>query len=438
MTRFVTLVLVLLGLVIAGCHPAPPVDPHAITAEGSLSNRFVRSDRATPVAARLVITAAAVERAVRPPVNLALVVDTSGSMEGRAIEDARAASKALLAALRPGDRIAVVSFGSTTELLLPSTPIEDADQAKLRRSIDEMKALGTTDMAGGLRAGMAEVSAHLVPDGVNRIILLGDGDPNEAAPVKQMSSDAGAGGISITALGLGPDYNETLMGEVAQLSGGRFHYVADSTKVAGFFDAEIVRLNRIYAKNAVVFLTPGPGVTLGRVIGQRDARAITIGDLSFGEQRELVVELEAPARRAGASVEILDAVLRFQDARSGATIERRLFFGAHATAKDEEVRAGRDANVEQAASRAAAAAATLEAIEAARRGDMEKAEKAQQSAPSAKKPITYDFEDTPLNGDLVKALPSVAPSSARKPSAVRDSVIVRQAHDQAMKVLMTH
>ena len=278
MTRVVKLALVLIPLAFAGCHPAPPVDPHAVTAVGSVSNRFVRSDRPTPVAARLLITAAAVERAERPPVNLALVVDTSGLMEGRAIEDARGASKALLGALRRGDWIAVVAFGSTTEILLPSTPIEDTDTEKLRRSIDEMKALGTTDMAGGLRAGMSEVSTHLVADGVNRIILLGDGDPNDALPVKEMAGEAGSKGISITALGLGPDYNETLMGEVAQLSGGTFHYVEDSTKVAGFFDAEIVRLNRIYAKNAVVVLTPGPGVTIERVIGQGGERAINIGD----------------------------------------------------------------------------------------------------------------------------------------------------------------
>jgi Ca-activated chloride channel family protein len=435
MTRVATLALALLSLVLAACHPAPPVDPHAVTAEGSVSNRFVHADRPTPVVVRLLVSAAAVENAARPPVNLALVVDTSGSMEGRAIEDARTASKALLGALRRGDRLAVVAFGSTTETLLPSTLLEDADLAELRRSIDAMKALGTTDMAGGLREGLAQVSAHLNPDGVNRIILLGDGDPNESPPVTQMATDAGGGGISITALGLGPDYNETLMGQVAQLSGGRFHYVADSTKVAGFFDAEVVRLNRIYAKNATVMLTPGPGVTLGRVIGQRGGRNVSIGDLSFGEQRELVVELTAPPHRAGAAVELLDAVLRFQDARTGAFIERRLFFGAHGSASDDEIRAGRDESVERAAARASAAAATLEAIEAARRGELEKAQRS--AKPGPKKTVTYDFEDTPVNGDLLEALPSVAPSAAPRPSAARDSLIVRKAHDDAMRVLQT-
>jgi Ca-activated chloride channel family protein len=357
MPRSAVVFAAVMALVLAACHVAPPADPHVLTARGGLSNRFVRADAETPIDARLVIEARATETRGRPPVNLALVIDTSGSMEGRAIEDARAASKALLGALRRRDRVAVVAFGSTTEILLPSTPIEDVDVATLRRRIDAMKAFGTTDMAGGLRAGMQEVEKNFVADGVNRVILLGDGDPNDAAPVKQMAADAGARSISITALGLGPDYNETLMGAAAQLSGGRFHYVADSAKVAGFFDAEIVRLNRIYAKNAVVELVPGPGVRIVRVLGQEGSipPSIPIGDLSYGEQREIVVKLAAPAHRAGAAVELLDAVLRFKDARAGASVERRVFFGAHATADDKERDAGRDAEVERSVAKVDAA-----------------------------------------------------------------------------------
>ena len=141
MPRFALLLLLALSLAIAGCHVnAPPVDARAVTAQGTLNNRFVSADKPSSIVARLLIEAKAVERATRPPVNLALVVDTSGLMEGRAIEDARSASKALLSALRPRDRIAVVVFGSTTDVLLPSTLLEDADVAKLRGRLDAMKA----------------------------------------------------------------------------------------------------------------------------------------------------------------------------------------------------------------------------------------------------------------------------------------------------------
>jgi Ca-activated chloride channel family protein len=435
MPRLAALFVCLIALALTGCHLKPPADPNTLVAQGSLSNRFVRAGQASPVAARLLIEARAGERSARPPVNLALVVDTSGSMEGRPIDDARAASKVLLSALRPGDRIAVVAFGSTTEVLLPSTLMEDADLGKLQRRIDAMKALGTTDMAGGLRAGLSEVQQHLVADGVNRVILLGDGDPNEAPPVKSLAAEAGAQQISITALGLGPDYNETLMGEVAQISGGRFHYVEDSTKVAAFFDAEIVRLNRIYAKNATVELVPGPMVQIDKVIGHpgggRARISIPIGDLSYGEQQELIVKLTAPAHRAGAAVELFDAILRFEDVRAGVTVERRIFFGAHAAARDEDLKEGRNEAVERAAAKAEAAAATLEAIDAARRGALEKARE------NLKKGASYGFAD---EGDLAldRALPSVAPMPAAPPPLKRDSEVVRKAHDKAVNVFQAH
>ena len=419
---------------LAACRVKAPVpDAHAVTAEGSLSNRFVAADKATSVAARLVVQARVLERSGRPPVNLALVVDTSGSMEGRAIEDARAASKALLGALTPNDRIAVVSFGSTTDVILPSTRLGDADLPKLRARIDAMKAVGTTDMSGGLRAGVGQVAEHLEQEGVNRVILLGDGNPNDEAPVKGIAADAGSRGISITVLGLGPDYNETLMGAVAQVTGGTFHYVGDSTKLAAFFGEEVVRLNRVYAKNAVVQLVPGPGVHVSKIVGQGGASGLTIpiGDITLGETREIVARLEAPPHRDGAAVELLDAVLRFDDVASGTTVEQRVFFGAHATASSDVLKSGHDDAVEHAVNKAEAAAKTLEAIDAARRGDVGKAQQRVKDA----KASGYKLDD-----ELVDALPSVAPAAAQPnpEQQLRGNEVVRKAHDDAMKVLQSH
>lgn len=435
MPRFALLALALLAVVLGGCHARSPspLDARTVAAAGALDNRFVRADRPTPIVARLVVEARPSERALRPAVNLALVIDTSGSMEGRAIEDARVAAKALLGALKPKDRLAVITFGSTTETILPSTVIEDADLPKLHGALDRMQAIGTTDMAGGLREGMAEVTRSFVNDGVNRVVLLGDGDPNDAGPVKRLARDAGARNVSVTALGLGPEYNETLMGEVAQVSGGVFHYVADSARVAQFFRAEVVRLNTTYARNAVVTLVPGPGVKVLGVIGQREGtRSIAIGDISQGERREILVKLEAPAHHEGATVELLDAVVRFSDVASESIVERRVFFGARATADERARASGRDPEVERAAARAEAAAATLAAIEAARSGEMDKAKE------SAKKASEYGYEFA--DEQLMGALPSVAPArvQAGKPLAPNSSDVVRKAHDGAMKVLQTH
>ena len=90
--------------------------------------------------------------------------------------------------------------------------------------------------------------------------------------------------------------------------------------------------------------------------------------------------------------------------------------------------------MQRAAARATSAAATLAAIDAARRGELEKAQK---SLKPGAKGARYDFAESP-SAELVNALPSVAPAAASKPAPPRDSVIVRKAHDDAMKVLQTH
>src|SRR5262249_49922339 len=157
-------------------------------------------------------------------------VDTSGSMEGRAIADATTASKLLVDSLKDGDRLSVVRFDSTAEVLAASTELDGQSRTDIKKKLNALSARGTTDMEAGLRMGIAQVSAHLNPQGINRVVLLGDGIPNEESAITGLVQSARSSGISITSLGLGSDYNESLMGTIAQLSGGKFHYVEDSSK----------------------------------------------------------------------------------------------------------------------------------------------------------------------------------------------------------------
>lgn len=426
-------VLAALATVLLACGrskmPAPP-EASPVAVEAALGNRFVKAGASQGVVARIGLSAKKRSATARPPVNLALLVDTSGSMEGKAIADARAASLALLGSLTREDRLAVVVFDSKAEVLLPSTVLGDADMSELREKISAMKARGTTDMASGLRLAVEEVTRNLNKDGVNRVVLVGDGVPNDDREILSLVAQATARGVSVTSLGLGNDYDETLMGRIAQQSGGRFFYVEDSAKVASFFAEEVTRLHEVVARGAVLEITTGPGVSVAGVVGrpfQSTGHGVSIhlGDLSRGEQQEIVVELAASPAKDGANVEVLDAVLRFQDGVGGATREERVFVGAKATTDEATLAQGKAKEVEDAFARAKDAAATLEKIEQERN----RTRKAASPSPSPATPVT-DRAAPPRHPAAAAKTPMPAPAEHAAPASAED---LRRQHDQAMR-----
>ncbi len=452
-----TLGLAWMVLVLAGCGGATvaedPEDPQLVVLEGQLGNEYVTAGEAAQIVSRVRIATRPLSNAARPPINLALVVDTSGSMQGAPITDARDASLALLDTLRPEDRLSVIAFSSETEVLLPSTLLGGADTAELRRRIGRMEARGTTDLAGGLRAGLEELVRNYEPEGINRLVLLSDGVPNDPAPILPLATAAGERGIRITALGLGLDYDETLLGHIAQASGGRFHFVEESAHVADVFRDEVLRFERLLARNLVLELRPGPGVRIDGVVGQPvqlagGAVQVPLGDLSEGEQREVIVRLSADPRREGATVELMDAVLTFSDAvQNAGALERRVFLGARATSHAEDLERGRNVEVERAAARMLAAVTMVQAIERARGGDVDEARRvldraAAEAAAAAAQDEQLRVQVTEMRV-LREALPAMeAPAAAPPPSVSPDepsaeppAAVIRRAHDSAMGVI---
>jgi len=417
-----------------GASNRGPVDPSQldqgpVSVEGTLSNRFVEAEQTSSLKARLVVRSRDLDTDRRIPINLALVIDTSGSMEGQPIEDARAASLALLNMLRPGDRLSVVTFGSSTNVLVPSEPLRRRGLVRLRERIAEMSAQGTTDLGGGLQAGLQQVMAHLDDSGINRVVLLSDGVPNDATPIEGLAGAAGQRGVPIIALGLGLDYDEILLGRMAQLSGGRYHYIEDSNRVAEVFQSEVLRLQRVVARNTILNVMPGPGVSIETVIGQevtRNGRGVqlSLGELADGDEREFVVQLVTPERRVGANVELFDAVVSYSDAiEASGTIESRLFLGARATDDEEELASGRNEEVERAAARLQAAMATVEALSLAREGQVEEAMRALDEGVALIRYRERREEDDALSyqaqamDDLREALPELSRTASAAPVA---------------------
>ena len=202
---------------------------------------------------------------VRMPLNFGLVLDRSGSMSGEKIRRLREAVKQIVDRMDPSDYISIVAFDSSTETLVSSSAARD--KAKIKRKVNNLSAGSTTEMAPALRAGLAEVKKHQSHDRLNRLLLLTDGQPtdNEQDSVR-MGEAAGREGIPIIALGLGDDWNEDLLQEIAGHSGpeGIVDYIATPQDTDRIFQ-DVWRSMQVVAQDVTLTLRLTQGVNPRKV-----------------------------------------------------------------------------------------------------------------------------------------------------------------------------
>jgi Ca-activated chloride channel homolog len=389
--------------------------------ESTTSNAYVRADKPGSIDVRLRIKAKSVPGTPRPPINVSVVVDTSASMEGSAIEDARKACTALLDKLSPGDRLALIAFHSGVDVLVPSTVLTSKNIDEIRSKISAMKPFGTTNLAAGLSAGLKEAQKNFQANGINRVVLLGDGVPNDATPLPALAQSAGQSQIAITTLGLGLDYDETVMSTIALNSGGKYHFIKESAKVAEVFQNEVLRLQRVVARGVSVRLATGPGVTIQNVVGlpMSSPSTVFLGDMIEGEERDVVVRLALPARRDGSVVEIMDAeVLLTHPTAPGQQLIERTFASVKSTTDAAQIAASRNRDVERSAARTDLADRIVRAVAAARSGNLPLAMSLLDTAEKEGKAMAKDLDD-PILSEKVESLAALRRSL---PSLVRREV----------------
>jgi Ca-activated chloride channel family protein len=414
---------------VAVSNPGPEI--HAsdmVTFESTTSNPFVRADKSGTVDVRLRIKAKAIPGTPRPPINVAIAVDTSASMEGAAMEDAKKACSALLDKLSPGDRVALIAFHSGVDVLVPSTTLTSKSIDEIHSKIAGMKPFGTTNLAGGLTAALAEARKNFRDDGINRVVLLGDGIPNDPTSLPALSQSAGQSKISITTLGLGLDYDETVMSTIALNSGGKYHFIKESANVAQVFQDEVLRLQRVVARSVTVHLATGPGVTVQNVVGlpMVGPSTIVLGDMIEGEERDVVVRLSLPARHDGSVVELMDAeVLLDHPTAPGQHLIERTFASVKSTADVAQIASSRNRDVERSAARTDFADRIVRAVAAARSGNLPLALSLLDTAEKEAKTLAKDLEDPILAekvdtvGPLRRSLPSLVHREVAAPVVSR-------------------
>jgi len=254
----------------------------------------------------------------RLPVNVSLVLDKSGSMSGTRMEEARKAAIAAIQNLNANDIVSVVTYDSTVQVLVPATKLTDKEMVCAR--IASIEAGGRTALFAGVSKGAAELRKFLAKDLVNRIILLSDGKanigPSSPSELGAFGKSLSKEGVTVSTLGLGLDYNEDLMVQLASQSGGNHVFIEDPRNIAAIFEEEFKTVLSVVAQEVTVRIDVGPGIRPVRVLGNRaeinGQRVLTqITQICSEQEKFVVLEVEIPASPEGRPRKVADVQVSY-------------------------------------------------------------------------------------------------------------------------------
>jgi Ca-activated chloride channel family protein len=209
----------------------------------------------------------------RPPLNLAIAVDTSGSMAGEKLEFARRGLLRMLEALEPEDAVTLVGYDDAARLLVEAAP---GDLSTLSAAISALRAGGGTNVYDGLRLAFEAVArrgAELASPRQDRVILLSDGLATAGITSDEhlvaLARAHARGGIGLTTIGVGSDFHVSLMRTLAEVGSGSFYFLEDARAVEEVFAEEVRAFLVPLATDVEIDIEPGPGYELRAIYGTR-------------------------------------------------------------------------------------------------------------------------------------------------------------------------
>jgi Ca-activated chloride channel family protein len=271
-------------------------------------------------------TTAGMDLATRP-LNLCLVLDRSTSMQGTKLELAKRAATRIVQAVGPRDLFSVVAFADKAEVLVSNALKNDPRQAQSR--IQSLHTAGGTEIYRGLEAGMQELRRGLVSGHHNHLILLTDGHTYGDEPACMiLADDAAALNIGISAMGIGSDWNDGFVDQLASRTGGSSIYISKAADIEDLLFEKFRALKHALMDDVVVYTHPVDGVRQMDIFrtqpegGPLEVRErLHLGPILDGNPLQVLIEFRIePSATKGAEATLLDGAIETVVADQGSSL----------------------------------------------------------------------------------------------------------------------
>lgn len=243
----------------------------------------------------------------RPEANLSMVIDRSASMdEKNKMEYVKNAGCYVVDNLETSDQLGIVEYDNKITTLWPIGKINSPEMIK--KLIKSLEPRGSTNLCGGLVEGIEQIKRDLNPRGVNRVILLSDGMTNtgitDPAKISQIAKDASDLGLTISTVGVGLDYNEDLLQNIAECGRGTYYYIENPIQMKEIFQEELNSIFKTVAKNIEIKFIGSDIVSNSEVYGylsKRDSNNIdvSVSNMYGGEEKLVLLKLKINPKQKG-------------------------------------------------------------------------------------------------------------------------------------------
>ncbi|MCA8924925.1 MAG: VWA domain-containing protein [Planctomycetes bacterium] len=400
--------------------------------------------------------------APRRPLNLALVLDTSGSMQN-SMGLLREATLGAVDRLGPNDRLTIVAYSSSARLVYSGFPAQTG-RAAMAELVNGLQAGGNTNLSAGIELAAQQLVSSSGSPGcriplergcrepvedceapqrapqaafVQRMLVLTDGLANlgvtDPAGLRTMITRVRSKGSAVSSLGLGAEFNEELLGGLADSGGGAYHYVSEPAALDAVYAAEVEAMQGLVAKRAELVIRAQDGTVLDEVFSwpseqNPDARTVAIGDLSRGRSLKVMARIHVGTAGPQAALDTLQVSLRYTDPDSGAlrTLDP-IALSVGVTDSADEARASVDAALTADLAKVRVARQLDQARAAAKAG---RYEEAQQLARDCKEIVGTDSMsyDAPAGAPCEVDFDELADGLAEGESSERGRRALKQSH----------